>query len=35
MLEDMKELMVGAFYGISTDEARTRLTEKSLAGAVA
>jgi acetaldehyde dehydrogenase/alcohol dehydrogenase len=35
MLQDMKELMVAAFYGISIDEARMRTTDKILAESVA
>jgi acetaldehyde dehydrogenase/alcohol dehydrogenase len=35
MLEDMKDLMVAAFYGISIDEARTLMAGKPLAPSVA
>jgi hypothetical protein len=35
MLQDMKDLMVATFYGISIDEARTRLADKPLAASVA
>jgi acetaldehyde dehydrogenase/alcohol dehydrogenase len=35
MLADMKDLMVAAFYGISIDEARMRMTEPALAASVA
>jgi acetaldehyde dehydrogenase/alcohol dehydrogenase len=31
MLDDMKDLMVAAFYGISIDDARTRLSDKPMA----
>ena len=34
MLDDMKDLMVAAFYGISIDEARTRMSEQPEAVAV-
>ena len=35
MLDGMKDLMVAAFYGVSIDDARTRMAEKPLTASVA